>query len=333
MKKITLGLLIAICFVQNNYSQTTTQSEIIISEENLISLINTIKQKRDSLYFISQRNNEVVENQKTKTNLIPNIYESSDNTDYDLVMSRMSFLESKLDYLTLLMQKQNTTKTSTAQKYVPSQSVYSNTTKPQNNGSSNTYLLNRIKDLEKELTEVKKSQNNSKKLADVPTKTTVAEIPKTSLSNNPIIPTTVTNNYITQASEQKSIRDTIVIEKRELSDYDELVKKYSTSSHNILFENNSAEINSSYYDSLDQLVLLCNSNSKIDLFLKGFASKKGSVAYNQKLSMLRTENVKKYLINKGIHPSRILSQYHGVDYASTSEENARRVTISYVIRR
>jgi outer membrane protein OmpA-like peptidoglycan-associated protein len=46
-----------------------------------------------------------------------------------------------------------------------------------------------------------------------------------------------------------------------------------------------------------------------------------------------TENVKKYLIEKGIHPSRILSQYYGIDYASKTEKKARRVTISYIIRR
>jgi hypothetical protein len=46
------------------------------------------------------------------------------------------------------------------------------------------------------------------------------------------------------------------------------------------------------------------------------------------LSLQRTENVKKYLVKKGIHPSRILTQYHGIDYGATKEELARRVELS-----
>jgi len=238
------------------------------------------------------------------------------------------------------MQKQNTTQSSIVHKYIPTQPVYSDNSQPKNN--NDTYLFNKIEALEKELNEVKKAQRNEKKIVEVsnkttePKTTTYDETPKSALKNAPISPTTITNNYYTPAKvepAQKSIRDTIVIENRVVSDYDDLVKKYSDSSQNILFDNNSAVINDSYFDILDQLVVLCNSNTKIDLFLKGFASKKGNVAYNQKLSMQRTESVKKYLIEKGIHPTRILSQYHGVDYASKNEENARRVTISYLIRR
>jgi hypothetical protein len=48
--------------------------------------------------------------------------------------------------------------------------------------------------------------------------------------------------------------------------------------------------------------------------------------YNQNLSLQRTENVKKYLVKKGIHP-RILTQYHG-NYGATKEELARRVELS-----
>ncbi len=48
--------------------------------------------------------------------------------------------------------------------------------------------------------------------------------------------------------------------------------------------------------------------------------------------MQRTESVKKALINKGVHPTRILTQYHGIDYLSTSESLARRVDIELLIR-
>jgi outer membrane protein OmpA-like peptidoglycan-associated protein len=61
------------------------------------------------------------------------------------------------------------------------------------------------------------------------------------------------------------------------------------------------------------------------MYLKGFASK-GNPVYNQNLSLQRTENVKNIWL-KGIHPSRILTQYHGIDYGA-KEELARRVELS-----
>jgi len=48
--------------------------------------------------------------------------------------------------------------------------------------------------------------------------------------------------------------------------------------------------------------------------------------------MQRTESVKKALINKGVHPTRILTQYHGIDYQATSNVEARRVDVELLIR-
>jgi outer membrane protein OmpA-like peptidoglycan-associated protein len=64
---------------------------------------------------------------------------------------------------------------------------------------------------------------------------------------------------------------------------------------------------------------------------KGFASNKGNPVYNQNLSLQRTENKKNIWLKK-IHPSRILTQYHGIDYGATKEELARRVELSFIIR-
>ena len=43
MKHIKTGLFIAICLVQSSYAQVAQKSEIIISEEHLISLISKIR--------------------------------------------------------------------------------------------------------------------------------------------------------------------------------------------------------------------------------------------------------------------------------------------------
>jgi outer membrane protein OmpA-like peptidoglycan-associated protein len=100
--------------------------------------------------------------------------------------------------------------------------------------------------------------------------------PKTN-AITPLVPNVTTNNYYTQPkteTAQKIIRDTIEIQKKITSDYDELVKKYSKTTENILFDNNSAEVKTTYFETLDQLVVLCNSNAKIDFYLKGGSSKK-----------------------------------------------------------
>jgi outer membrane protein OmpA-like peptidoglycan-associated protein len=47
--------------------------------------------------------------------------------------------------------------------------------------------------------------------------------------------------------------------------------------------------------------------------------------------MQRTESVKKALMLRGIHPNRILTQYHGIDYTAATEADARRVEISFLI--
>lgn len=332
MKNSKIVLLMAFCFIQVNYAQIAPKSEIIISEDNLVSLINKIKQKRDSLYYANQSQNKVVvNNQNTSKKSVVN----TDNQRFKSLEDRMALLDRKIDNLSLLLK--DTTAIAPKNKVVLQDEVAK--TKNPEKSSNEAELLRKIDALELEISQLKGAVSNNEKLASSSQKSTdkiVVEQAAPNTAVTPVPPTVITNNYYTQPKTetvQKSIRDTIVIEKRVVSDYPELVKKYSTKTETILFDNNSAEVKTVDFETLDKLVVLCNSNAKIDLFLKGFASKSGNAAYNQKLSMKRTENVKKYLIEKGIPPTRILSQYYGVDYASKNEENARRVTISFVVRR
>jgi len=144
------------------------------------------------------------------------------------------------------------------------------------------------------------------------------------------------NNYdelLRILNSRKSSIDTLVIEKRELSDYPELMKKFDSFQSEIYFDNNSKEIKVDQIQTLDKITTILKSTDKIDVYLKGFASNKGNPAYNQNLSVQRTESVKKYLVKKGIHPNRILTQYHGIDYDTNNEELARRVEMSFLIRK
>ncbi|WP_445736442.1 OmpA family protein [Mariniflexile sp.] len=112
-----------------------------------------------------------------------------------------------------------------------------------------------------------------------------------------------------------------------------LLKKYSDYKMQLYFQNNSKTIDPVQSKNLLGLVNILKENDKIDVLVKGFASKKGNPIYNQNLSMQRTEAIKLGLIKKGIHPTRILTVYHGVDYEATTDEEARRADISLIIRK
>ena len=114
--------------------------------------------------------------------------------------------------------------------------------------------------------------------------------------------------------------------------YDQLVATYKGYHKNIFFSNNSTDINEEGVLVITELNEILAKNNNIDIVVKGFASNKGVALYNENLSMMRTESVKKALISKGIHPIRVLTQYHGIDYKAT-DEIARRVEILILVRK
>lgn len=116
------------------------------------------------------------------------------------------------------------------------------------------------------------------------------------------------------------------------SKYDELMEKYSNYRKAYFFGNNSSEILSSDYYSIDEVAsIIKNGTPHIKIQLKGFASKVGSPIYNAKLSKRRTESVKNLLIKKGVNPSFIEILPLGEDHTAYSDAQARRVDLSLFI--
>lgn len=72
---------------------------------------------------------------------------------------------------------------------------------------------------------------------------------------------------------------------------------------------------------------------RIDVLVTGFASNKGNPVYNETLSQNRTEAVKKYLMEQGIHADRIFTEYHGIDYEPTDPQQAQRADILMIVRK
>ncbi len=115
--------------------------------------------------------------------------------------------------------------------------------------------------------------------------------------------------------------------------YDSLTSDYLNYKKQLFFDNNKKELDLNQIVILDGLVSILAKNDNIDVFIKGFASKKGNPIYNENLSLQRTESAKKMLVSKGIHPTRILTKYYGIDYESATDELARRVDIELLIRK
>jgi outer membrane protein OmpA-like peptidoglycan-associated protein len=117
------------------------------------------------------------------------------------------------------------------------------------------------------------------------------------------------------------------------SSYAVLTKKYKGYNKIIYFDDNSKSLNLNASTDIEELFTLLDSNENLDVIVKGFASNKGNVIYNENLSMLRTEAVKKALVLSGVHPTRVLTQYHGIDYKTPEEAEGRRVEISILVRK
>jgi outer membrane protein OmpA-like peptidoglycan-associated protein len=306
-------MVIALLFFATAQSQETTESAIIISEANLISIIKKIREKRDAILFENEEKN--IQQYKSDINTTSaSLAESGTQQKEQLkaIYAKLHTLEYDIKILNALLsssQKSTAKKESLTVLTTPRSVTTTHSTIAADKNKNSGKYSEEISDLEKKIVALKEKQEDLNR------------------SN------TNYDQLIQILNSKKTSNDTLIIEKRELSDYPELIKKFDSFKSEVLFNNNSKVIQENQMQQLDEVVTILKSTEKIDVYLKGFASNKGNPVYNQNLSLQRTENVKKYLVKKGIHPSRILTQYHGIDYGATKEELARRVELSFIIRK
>lgn len=80
---------------------------------------------------------------------------------------------------------------------------------------------------------------------------------------------------------------------------------------NVVFSNNSFEIDNKYFGDLDKFIDYLKLNTNIKILIEGHTDKVGDDNSNMLLSQNRADNVKNYFINKGIKNNRIIAKGFG----------------------
>ncbi|PIS47449.1 MAG: hypothetical protein COT17_03415 [Elusimicrobia bacterium CG08_land_8_20_14_0_20_51_18] len=91
------------------------------------------------------------------------------------------------------------------------------------------------------------------------------------------------------------------------------------------FEFNSAELKASSYELLDKVFEILDKYPKLKLIVEGHTDDVGGDAYNKKLSLMRADAIKTYLVRRGIHPDsvRIYGYGESVPVLAEKTEEAR----------
>ncbi len=157
------------------------------------------------------------------------------------------------------------------------------------------------KDFSKELNDIKQMIAKIDKSKSTHTKETIQT---NTISNN----NNTNYNYLTEA-----------IKGREISQ--------------ILFANASHALTEEAKNTIRNIANLMKQHDRLDVLIAGYTSSQGSLLYNQELSLQRTESVKRFLMELGVHATHIFSEYHGIDYNAADDSNARRVEVKILVRK
>ncbi|MBO0592463.1 OmpA family protein [Cellulophaga sp. E16_2] len=312
----------------NNQKDTTVlvnklKNEIEEPQKQLIVSQNT---PTDTLTNLSQIENDIAELKKKLANKQPVYKDNSlDNEllqkEIEALQKRSSaeeiqYLKAKNEYL--LTSKRNDNQIRNLEKEINLLKNTSTTNKP----SKDFLVIN-----------TDRSSKDSKELKVMQSKLDSLLYVKNNQASNKRIETVSINGYSQLQNNTLEIQGNTAFNINKKSEYERLKVKYESFNKQIFFANNSITLKAEANSTINDLVTILNTYDTIDVFINGFASNTGAVSKNEKLSMERTEIVKKALVNKSIHPTRILTQYHGIDYKNTDLENARRVDITLIIRK
>ena len=95
----------------------------------------------------------------------------------------------------------------------------------------------------------------------------------------------------------------------------------------IFFGNDSNDLSNTAIEKLDRIFEILTDKPKATLMLNGYSDSYGDAAYNQRISEIRANAVKSYLVGKGINSTRIMALGHGAQrfIASNKTREGRRM--------
>ncbi len=102
----------------------------------------------------------------------------------------------------------------------------------------------------------------------------------------------------------------------------EVKRKMDIIFQNLLFATNSANIDPTSLDDLDELVKIMEEDQDLRLSIEGHTDSRGDNDYNLELSRLRAEAVKSYLVQGGISADRVTAIGYGETRPLTSNNTA-----------
>ncbi|NOT73360.1 MAG: OmpA family protein [Cyclobacteriaceae bacterium] len=79
----------------------------------------------------------------------------------------------------------------------------------------------------------------------------------------------------------------------------------------LIFEQGKAIINPKSFPGLDEVVVMMKDNSKLEIQLEGHTDNQGNPKKNMELSQERVDNVKKYIVSKGVAKDRVKTKAFG----------------------
>ena len=342
-KHLTLLLMLLLSGISMRAQQKmveSAESAVIMSEDDIISLVKTLREYKQKKYNSAALKTEEASIISHKT-IENNTYE------VDYLRKQISQLEQQIEELKTIKASANS------------------------NLGNNTNSLN-ARELTNIKYEVSQLKNLIRQLADRTNNDLTVVLPNTQIETKTeqspyeslLIEQTKSNSQENEVLERKldslnmlfknlkptdnpdyssdfnALEKKLIDLKNELSlkntkpnAYEALSSKYKGFSRRIYFSNNSFALSTEGNQIVEELNRILDKNDNVDIVVKGFASNKGNALYNENLSMQRTESVKKALILRGIHPTRILTQYHGIDYSVANYDKARRVEISIIVRK
>lgn len=334
MKTKISFMLLLVC--STIIGQAQQEGEIVISKAHLISILQKFK-KQDNLTSDKQAlTSEVLIAAKT----VPS----------DSVMQRMRKLENDLAVLRYRMDtvanrapKRDTIYSSTLKTVVNRDTIYNNTTayqEPTTNNYDSRRYEQQLNDLNAKYDDILRNQERLLTLQRVNTVAVPAAVvvasqsktePKEVVTVAPVVPV----DSLVVGTDTPVVPTPSAVIKPEIKAITAtqlLKERFAKTQAIVYFDNNSAKVSGTDALRLHQLLDDLTLNPLLQVFLNGYASKSGNVAYNAKLSMMRNDAVKQYLIQEGVDAKRISSQYHGVDSTSTDAASARRVEVSFDVR-